>query len=461
MLRSWRCLWSASARLPATRRLCTAIPEQEYDVIVSGGGMVGLAMAAALCTDPVLRDYRVTLLEAGPAPPPAAALPAEFSNRVCALSPATRRLLERLGAWERLERYSTTQHMQVWESRSDAMIRFENLERPEDLAYIVENEVITRALSAALAAAGGEVAYDAAVEEIALPPAGAAPGEDAVRLRLADGRRLSCSLLVGADGVGSAVRRAMGVRTLGWSYGQRGVVATLCLADADLANNVAWQRFLPTGPLALLPLSDTRSSLVWSTSDAEARRLLALSDDDFVDALNRSLWDEHEAAPAVQWAADAARGLLGALGLRAPSGPLQLPPSVAGVVPGSRAAFPLALQHAEAYTARRAVLVGDAARRVHPLAGQGANLGFGDVTALAAALAAAASCGADLGARRHLAEYETVRQRASAALLTLTDGLQRLYGTEALPAVLLRSVGLQVCDAVPQVRRFLMDRARA
>ena len=427
--------------------------------------MVGLAAAAALRTDPVLRDYRVTVLETAPPPPPpppaADRPPSEYSNRVCALSPASRRLLERVGAWQHVERFSTTQHMQVWESCSDAMIRFENLEQPEDLAYIVENDVICRALRRALEEAGGEVSYSSAVSEIRLPAADSAPAEDRVLLRLEDGRHLSCGLLVGADGVGSAVRRAMGVRTLSWGYGQRAVVATLRLAEGGPANTVAWQRFLPTGPLALLPLSDTRSSLVWSTSDVEARRLLALADDDFVDALNAALWSEHEAAPAVQWACEATRGLLGSLGLRSPSGPLQLPPSVTGLVSASRAAFPLGLQHAEAYVSHRAVLVGDAARRVHPLAGQGANLGFGDVSELTAVLSAAAARGADLGGRPHLAQYQTERQRASAALLALTDSLKRLYGTELAPVVLLRSVGLQVCDAVPAVRRLLMDRARA
>lgn len=351
---------------------------------------------------------------------------------------------------------------QVWDACSDAAIRFENHDRPEDLAYIAENEVIMRALRSALAAAGGQVLYRATLRQIHLPPAGAWPQQDDVRLTLADGRRLSCSLLVGADGVSSPVRHAMGVKTFGWRYGQRGVVATLRLsAEPGVANTVAWQRFLPSGPLALLPLSDTRSSLVWSTSDQQAARLLSLDDEHFTDALNQSLWSEQPPLPCVQWATDSARAGLAALGLESGSGRLQLPPAVCGLVAGSRAAFPLALQQATSYTCHRAVLVGDAARRIHPLAGQGANLGFGDVSELTRRLAAAAENGSDLGGPSHLTQYETTRQRAAAALLALTDGLHRLYGTQALPAVLVRSVGLQICDALPAVRGLLMDWARA
>ncbi|XP_038621605.1 ubiquinone biosynthesis monooxygenase COQ6, mitochondrial isoform X1 [Tachyglossus aculeatus] len=422
-----------------------------YDVVVAGGGMVGAAAACALGHDVRLGRKRILLLEAGPKRA-AGRPPAHFGNRVSAISPASADFLASFGAWEHIcaTRCKAFRRMQVWDGCSEALITFDRDEL-DAMGYIVENDVIMAALARRLEAVADRVDVQYGSRAAELSWAAADPW---LGVTLADGRRLRARLLVGADGPDSQVRRAAGIRTVGWPYDQEAVVATLHLSEAT-DNNVAWQRFLPTGPIALLPLSDTVSSLVWSTSPERAARLVGMEEEAFLDAVNSAFWSDAEHMEAAAAAGRALRRILGVLG---PAGPpaRQLPPSVARVAPGSRARFPLALGHAADYVRPRLALVGDAAHRVHPLAGQGVNMGFGDAASLVRRLGGAAFDGRDLGSPSLLAGYETERQRRNVCLLAATDLLKRLYSSAAAPAVLLRTLGLQAANALGPVKEQIV-----
>nr|CAD7586013.1 unnamed protein product [Timema genevievae] len=268
---------------------------------------------------------------------------------------------------------------------------------------------------------------------------------------------LAGTITVGADGVSSKVRGALGAQYLTWNYGQMGLVATVRLSEPT-ENKVAWQRFLPTGPVALLPLTDELSSLVWSINSDEARRLLGLTNECFVDALNEALWKQYPRHPVVDTATRRLDNILDSLMLRS-SAVRQLQPSVAEIEPDSRAAFPLAFGHSTRYVGAGVVLIGDAAHRVHPLAGQGVNLGFGDVKCLTELLAESVYSGQNIGSKSPLLCYETSRQRHNVSTMLAIDGLQKLYSTEAAPIVVLRSLGLQLTHALAPLKSAIMNHA--
>ncbi|KGL73636.1 Ubiquinone biosynthesis monooxygenase COQ6, partial [Tinamus guttatus] len=423
------------------------------DVVVSGGGLVGSAMAAALGHDIHFRDKRIALLEAGARKEPGR-LPAAYSNRVSSISPGSAALLGSFGAWDHVcsLRFKSFRRMQVWDACSEAMISFER-DNLEDMGYIVENDVIMAALTKQLevVAERVEVFYRSRAVGYTWPlPQHGCDTSPWVQIELADGRRLQTKLLIGADGHNSMVRKEAEILNMEHQYDQSAVVATLHLSEARY-NNVAWQRFLPTGPIALLPLSDTASSLVWSTSHEHASELLAMDEERFVDSINSAFWSNINHTDFI----DAAGAMFrSAVSVLRPSGTAvrQLPPSVAKVDPESRALFPLGVGHATQYVQHRVALIGDAAHRVHPLAGQGVNLGFGDVACLTQHLSAAAFDGKDLGSLKHLLQFETARQRHNVSLMAVTDVLKRLYSTTLAPVVLLRTWGLQATNALPPLK---------
>ncbi|XP_053119919.1 ubiquinone biosynthesis monooxygenase COQ6, mitochondrial isoform X2 [Hemicordylus capensis] len=259
-----------------------------YDVVVSGGGMVGSAMAAALGHDAHLSEKKILLLEAGPKKV-SKELPKTYSNRVSAITPGSATLLSSFGAWDHIcsMRIKPFRRMQVWDACSEAMIIFDK-DNLEDMGYIVENDIIMSALTKQLDAVSDrvEVLYRSRAVGYNWPlPYQTSDSSPWVQIDLADGRRLQTKLLIGADGQNSMVRKAAGIQTIQYQYDQSAVVATLHLSEAT-DNNVAWQRFLPSGPIALLPLSDTVSSLVWSTSHEHASELQRMDEESFVDSVN-------------------------------------------------------------------------------------------------------------------------------------------------------------------------------
>lgn len=395
--------WWSSAQLAArggplvaSQRWAGSSADTVYDVVVSGGGLVGSAMACALGHDIHFHDKKILLLEAGPKKA-LEKLSETYSNRVSSISPG-----------------STT---------------------------LLSNRV--------------KVLYESKAVGYSWPGAfSMADSSPWVHITLGDGSTLQTKLLIGADGHKSGVRQAAGIQNVSWKYDQSAVVATLHLSEAT-ENNVAWQRFLPSGPIALLPLSDTLSSLVWSTSHEHAAELVSMDEEEFVDAINSAFWSDVHHTDFVDSASAMVRHAVALLKPTKVSA-RQLPPSIAKVDAKSRALFPLGLGHAAEYVRPRVALIGDAAHRIHPLAGQGVNMGFGDISSLVHHLSTAAFNGKDLGSMSHLTGYETDRQRHNTALLAATDLLKRLYSTSATPLVLLRTWGLQATNAVSPLKEQIM-----
>ncbi len=393
--------------------------KRDFDVVVVGGAMAGAGTAALLAAMPATRDLRIALVEPRPAAAPAQDEPLDL--RVSALSRASQELLERTGAWPAVAARAAPYHrMVVWEQRQEpagpGSLVFDAAELGEpDLGHIGENRSIQAALTGRAEAQGAVlIRADFATLEAT---------RDAVRIGLGDGREFRAGLVVGADGAGSAVRRQAGIGTRGRDYGQRAVVAHLATGKPHAAT--AWQRFLDTGPLALLPLADGRVSLVWSTLPEEAQALVQLDDAGFGRRVT-----------------EASAGVLG-----------ELAPTT------QRASFPLRLLHANRYAAERVVLVGDAAHTVHPLAGQGINLAFLDAAALVDVVGDAVASGDDPGEARALRRYERWRKAEALAAIALLDGTQRLFfGGSALKSRL-RQTALGLAQSSGTAKRLLMQRA--
>jgi 2-polyprenylphenol 6-hydroxylase len=387
---------------------------QRFDLIVVGGGMVGAAFALA-CSG---KGLSMALVETRA--PERDWPPGGVDLRVSALSRASQRMLERLGAWGRIEALGASPYreMQVWDALGGGSIHFDSADLGEpDLGHIVENRVTQLALWERL-----EQAPDLT---LVCPAAivGLERSGSGTRLFLGDGRNVQARLLVAADGRDSLVRELAGIATQGWEYGQRAIVATV--VPSDRHRETAWQRFLPTGPLGILPLEDGRCSIVWSASDDRAAELMALGDEAFSAALT-----------------EAAEGRLGQLRLDGP-----------------RASVALRLQHAERYVEPGLALIGDAAHALHPLAGQGVNLGFLDAAELADALDHALSRRRDIAALWTLRRYERARRGENLAMLAAMDGFKRLFGSALAPVARVRSLGLAAVDRVAPVKRRLMERA--
>jgi 2-polyprenylphenol 6-hydroxylase len=393
--------------------------EFDFDVVVVGGAMAGAGTAALLAATPATSALRVALVEPRPAEAPAADAPIDL--RVSALSRASQQLLERTGAWPAvLPRAAAYRRMVVWEERQDPRepdaLAFDAAELGEpDLGHIGENRAIQAAL-VARAVARGVVLLRAEIATLEAT-------RDAARVGLGDAREFRARLVVGADGARSAVRRLAGMDTREWDYGQRAVVAHLACEKPH--GDTAWQRFLDTGPIALLPLADGRVSLVWSTLPEAADELVQCEPAEF---------DRRVTA--------ASGGVLGRLSATTP-----------------RVAFPLRLLHAGRYAAERVALVGDSAHVVHPLAGQGINLALLDAAALVDVVGEAVAAGDDPGELRVLRRYERWRKAEAIPAIALLDGLQRLFiGGNPLKSRLRRGA-LGLAQSSGAVKRLLMQRA--
>ncbi len=393
--------------------------KRDFDVVIVGGAMAGAGTAALLAATTATSGLRVALIEPRPVVAPAADAPLDI--RVSALSRATQQLLERTGAWPAVAaRSAAYERMVIWEERQDPAdpqaLVFDAAELGEpDLGHIGENRSIQAALTARAEAMG--------VVMLRADFATLEATRDAVNIGLGDGREFRAGLVVGADGAESAVRHQAGIETSGWDYGQRAVVAHL---DAEKPHaGTAWQRFLDTGPLALLPLADGRVSLVWTTLPEQAEDLVHCPEEEFAERVTM-----------------ASAGVLGRLAATTP-----------------RAAFPLRLQHARRYAAERIALVGDAAHTVHPLAGQGINLAFLDAAALVDVLGGAVEAGDDPGELRVLRRYERWRKSEALPALALLDGIKRVFFGGNLLQSRLRRGALGLAQSSGTLKRVLMQHA--
>lgn len=381
-------------------------------IVVVGGGIVGLTLAVALGK----AGLRVAVVERATA---AAMRARAFDGRVSALASSSQAVFAGLGLWEALAGAAQPiREIRVSDGASPLFLHYHRRDVcAEALGYIVENRWIRRALLDAAEALDGVSLLDGrAVERLARGRAGA-------RVALSDGGILAASLVAAADGRRSPVRRLAGIGALESSYGQDGIVATV--AHERPHRGIAQERFLPSGPFAVLPMTGRRSSIVWTERAPVAERLLALPRAGLEVELGRRFTD-----------------YLGAL-----------------AIDGAVFSYPLTLTLAARYAADRVALLGDAAHAIHPIAGQGLNIGIRDAAALAEAAVDAARLGLDPGAPSALAGYARRRRADGFAMLAVTDGLNRLFSNDLAPLRLGRRLGLAAVDRLPGLKRALIRHA--
>ncbi len=395
-----------------------------YDVIIAGAGLAGASFALAAAQ----AGLKVVLVDPQPF---TAQLAPTFDGRSTAIAFATFRMLDVLGVGAtlrpqacRMDRILVTDGRRPGAAArpaSPAFLRFDAGEigartGGEPLGYMVENRHIRGALAGAVTAAGIEVLAPASVAAAVVRPG-------CVRVTLDDGRELDAALVVGAEGRNSKVRKAAGIDTVGWGYGQSGVVATVRLGRDH--GNVAHEYFLPAGPFAILPLTDQRASLVWTETTRRAEALRGASDAAFSAHLMRRFGEFLDGA----------------------------------TVEGPRFVYPLSLSLAEQMTAPRMALIGDAAHGVHPVAGQGLNMGLKDAAALAEVLAEAMRLGEDIGAETVLDRYARWRRFDNTVLTVGFDAFVRLFSNDLPPVRLARDLGMAAVNRIAPLRRAFMQEA--
>jgi len=388
-------------------------------VLVAGAGVVGLATAALLATGRCADRLRVVVLDARGTPRWRAE---DMDPRVYALSRASQQLLAHVGAWDEIAeaRASPYRRMRVWEGAdayAPSALDFDSAEIGEpDLGHIVEDRLLRTVLADRLAATReAQLVIGAEIETVETL-------STEVAVALKDGGSLRGAVLLAADGSDSTVRRLLDLPVTGHRYEQTAVVTHVTSTGEH--QSTAWQRFLPGGPLALLPLADGRSSIVWSLPTADAERLLAASDAEFLVELGA-----------------ATAGVIGEL-----------------TACSKRVGFPLQAMHAQKYAAPRVAVLGDAAHTVHPLAGQGMNLGILDAASVVAVIEDALVAGEDIGDLKVLRRYERERKGDNLAMLAAIDGLNRLFRLPGWAAPM-RALGLRAVEAADPVKRLLMQKA--
>lgn len=496
---------------PALRRslYSTASTPEIYDVVCIGGGPAGLSLLSALRSHPATQNLKIALLDSqdltSPRPVPDAH---SFSNRCSSLTPSSVRFLRQIGAWDNVQRQRTQDYhtMDVWDGVSGSKIHFDGLDgqsgpgllaslaelvpgnrfqesrkkyETEDSAGVIatmcENNNLTSSLLECAGVSSNKlnpsitVLDKTKVDSITLGPEPA--DEQAVDLSQwpvvnTASSSFAARLLIGADGANSPVRQFADIPSDGWDYNQHGVVATLTLDQEYPADCIrtAYQRFLPTGPIALLPLPNNRASLVWSTSPAHAARLKSLSPEDFIAAVNAAfrleaidinfmLSPDAISSPSSEYSWRLPNTNLVATGL-----PSHFP-TITSAQPGSTASFPLRMRHASTYTGHRVALIGDAAHTIHPLAGQGLNLGLADAQALAERIVYGMSHGMDIGSCWCLDDYNADRWSKNNAVMGVCDKLQKLYSVSSGPIVWGRSFGLSAVERLSAVKGMVMSAA--
>lgn len=401
---------------PAKRAIFGAM-KQDADIVIVGGGLNGPTLALALAQ----AGLRVTVVDAQP---PRARGEAGFDGRAYALAMASQKLLAALGLWSGLAPLAQpmlevkASDGRPGEGAAPFFLHFDSRELDRaPVGFMLEDRFLARALSDAMAAEP-RITVFSGTEVTAQEVEGGT-----VRVTLSDGRSLSARLLVGADGRRSGTAERAGIERDGWDYGQTALVAAI---DHALPHNgIAQQFFMPTGPLAILPLPGNRSSIVWSERNDNARVIAALSDADFLAVLRPRFGD-----------------FLGQISLAGP-----------------RFSYPLNLTLAKSYVAPRIALIGDAAHGVHPIAGQGLNLGLRDVAALAEVLVDALRRGEDIGAIDILERYQGWRRFDSTALALGMDTVNRLFSNDNPVLRPLRDLGMGVVQALGPLRRGFMRQA--
>lgn len=383
-----------------------------YDIVIQGGGMVGMSQAIALANS----GLRVLVLEHGSMPQQ---LEAHFDGRVSAIAYGSMRILDSIGAWSGMAPHAEPiSDIRVSDGQMPFFLHYDHHEvGSEPFGYIVENRYIRHALhEAASRLPTLEIKERCTVRSID-------PADTQLTLTLTTDEKLSCRLLIGADGKQSSIRKLAGIDSTSWKYGQTAIVCTI--EHSEPHHGLAQERFLPAGAFAVLPMTNNRSSLVWVEPDDRVAAYIDLPEDEFVQEIVERVGD-----------------YLGTMRCS-----------------GKRFTYPLSLMHAKRYIAHRIALIGDAAHGIHPLAGQGVNLGFRDVGVLAELIDAQAKNGLDIGTQDVLEHYQRWRRFDNVTMLAVTDNLNRLFGMPFLPVKAARGLGLWTVSQIPPLKRFFMKHA--
>ena len=387
--------------------------KEMFDIVIVGGGMVGATVACSLGNSSI----RVAVIES--LSPEPFSLDQPHDLRVSALSMASKNILSMVGAWDGIlnRRFCPFRRMRVWETAGDTEFCSDNIDYPE-LGYIVENRVTQLALLDRLRDFDNiELICPATIKKINY-----SIGNES-QVELGDGRILSAKVLVAADGGQSRVRQTVGLGVTSWDYNQHALV--IYIETAYGQQDITWQRFVPSGPQAFLPLTGHFGSIVWYHSPDEINRLKVLSNNDLKAELVSAFPD--------------------CLG------------NVDKVL--ATASFPLKRQHAQAYVKPGVALVGDAAHMINPLAGQGVNIGMLDAAALAEVLIDAHNQGLEIGNLTVLKRYEKLRRNENLKMMTVMDIFYRVFSNEILPVKFLRNLGLGLAQRFKPAKNILMRSA--
>jgi 2-octaprenyl-6-methoxyphenol hydroxylase len=388
----------------------------DYDILIIGGGLVGASLAVALARS----GLRIGVVESRPWPPPSA--PA-YDDRTLALAQGSRRIFEAMGLWPAItEQAGATpiRRIHISDRGHFGMARLDAADAGiEALGYVVETPGLGGVLYRALQpVAALELIAPATMESLSFT-------KDMAHVQVkhdGNGRTITARLVIGADGGRSRVREAVAIGAHTKDYGQTAVVANVTPEQAH--DGIAYERFTETGPLALLPMRDNRCTVVWSVRHAQARAMLAWDDLVFLQQLQARFGDR-----------------LGQFRRT-----------------GKRQAYPLSLTRVDTHMRARVVLIGNAAHTVHPVAGQGFNLGLRDVAVLSQVLVEALRAGRDIGELGVLAQYARSRRRDTQVVSSFTDGLIRIFANSSPPLALARDIGLLVADLLPPLKRALIRR---
>ncbi|GME86515.1 unnamed protein product [Ambrosiozyma monospora] len=440
------------------------------DIVIIGGGPAGLTLASAIKNSPILKNLKIKLVEGGnlieplekfnESPPP------NFMNRVVSLTPATISYLKEIKAWNHFkeERTETYDNIYAYDGITNARIQFDS---PE-IATMCENFNIQSGLFQRIKELNQdnaenplEILDKTKVIEIKSDEKNKWP-----ILQLSTGDSIKTRLLVGCDGYNSPARKFAGIESRGWAYNRWGIVATLKYKDDAFRFPTGWQRFLTSGPLAQLPLPDNWCSLVWSTTPELADILMKLPEEKFVAMVNAgaklspsemdylyklSAKNDETLMEEISWRLNLFNSKLKEEEYE------NYPLEIESIVPNSRGRFPLKLSHADTYVEERVALVGDAAHTTHPLAGQGLNMGQGDVKSLVKVLETSTERGLDIGSKFALEGYFSERYPANHVLLGIVDKIHKIYSTDFTPLVMARSLGLDAINNTPFLKDFMVS----
>ncbi|KAF7837333.1 ubiquinone biosynthesis monooxygenase COQ6, mitochondrial [Senna tora] len=476
---------SSSEKLPNEHEKKQTISSiQQYDVAIVGGGMVGMALACFLASMPMTKQLNVAIIDSNPALRSGLSIKKDEppDARVSTVTPATIASLRDAGAWQYVEqhRHAYFDKMQVllysmfiWAMLFNHLIIFMHRSIPalnlrrDWLATmegcVVENKVLHNALLSCIEDTDFQkTIYPLRLTSMNLQPSStplrASPSAEMnlAKLELSDGSNIYAKLVVGADGGKSRTRELAGFRTSEWNYTQNAII---CTVEHAIENQCAWQRFLPSGPIALLPIGDKFSNIVWTMKPTESDNRKSMNDDDFVKELNSALDYGYGPHPksSLMGSGDMFSWLKRDTTISANQF-FEIPPKVVKLA-SQRMVFPLSLRHAKSYASKRVVLIGDAAHTVHPLAGQGVNLGFGDAFALSRIIAEGIAVGSDIGEVHLLKKYETERKPANVMMMAILESIQKAYAVDFGPLNVLRAAAFHGANNISPLKRSIISYA--